>query len=55
LFHWVFCVAIACMLLFPVEAVLGQAGNAVVGVVKQGDGQFRFDVMVRHADEGWER
>ncbi|RIA56130.1 hypothetical protein [Dichotomicrobium thermohalophilum] len=36
----------------PVMA--GEADVVDVEVAKQGDGTFRFDVTVRHADEGWD-
>lgn len=41
-------------LVFAIPAQAGEADVVDVEVTKQGDGQFRFDVMVRHADEGWE-
>jgi len=45
--------AILLMILGP-AAMAGEADVVDVEVTKQGEGQFRFDVTVRHADEGWE-
>jgi len=45
--------AILLMILGP-AALAGEADVVDVEVTKQGEGQFRFDVTVRHADEGWE-
>ena len=46
--------AIVAMMLVPGEAMAGEADVVDVEVSKQGDGRFRFDVTVRHADEGWD-
>ncbi len=45
--------AILLMILCP-AAMAGEADVVDVEVTKRGDGQFRFEVTVRHADEGWE-
>ena len=45
--------ALMAMLLAPGAALAGEADVVGVEVSKQGDGRFRFDVTVRHADEGW--
>ena len=39
---------------FPLTALAGEADVVDVEVTKQGEGRFRFDVTVRHADEGWD-
>ncbi|MEQ9488299.1 MAG: hypothetical protein RIM72_04790 [Alphaproteobacteria bacterium] len=47
----------AAAFLMPLLAASAQAGEAdVVGVEvhRQGDGAYRFDVTVRHDDEGWD-
>ncbi|NBC88570.1 MAG: hypothetical protein GVX90_03590 [Alphaproteobacteria bacterium] len=41
-------------LVFAAPALAGEADVVDVEVMKQGEGQFRFDVTVRHVDEGWE-
>lgn len=41
-------------LVFATPAMAGEADVVDAEVNKQGDGQFRFDVTVRHADEGWD-
>jgi hypothetical protein len=46
--------AILAVILVPSEALAGEADVVDVEVTKQGDGRFRFDVTVRHADEGWD-
>ena len=46
--------AIVAMMLVPGAAMAGEADVVDVEVGKQGDGRFRFDVTVRHADEGWD-
>jgi hypothetical protein len=38
----------------PLSAFAGEADVVGVEVTKQGEGRFRFDVTVRHADEGWD-
>ena len=35
-------------------AVAGEADVVGVDIQRQGDGSYRFDVAVRHADEGWD-
>jgi len=45
--------AILLMILGP-AAMAGEADVVGVEVSKQGEGRFRFDVTVRHADEGWD-
>lgn len=35
-------------------AMAGEADVLAVEVTKQGSGVYRFDVTVRHADEGWD-
>ena len=40
--------------LSPPAALAGEADVVDVEVTKQGEGQFRFDVTVRHDDEGWD-
>ncbi len=42
----------ACVFAGP--AMAGEADVVDVEVAKQGEGEFRFDVTVRHADEGWD-
>lgn len=46
-------VGVAAVLL-SFSAVAGEADVTNVSVSAQGDGRFRFDVTVRHADEGWD-
>ena len=41
-------------MLAPMVALAGEADVVGVEVTKQGQGRFRFDVTVRHADEGWD-
>lgn len=36
------------------SATAGEADVVAVDVAKSGDGRYRFDVTVRHADAGWE-
>ena len=38
----------------PITAAAGEAGVLDVAVTPQGDGTWRFDVTVRHADTGWD-
>lgn len=45
--------AILFMILSP-AVLAGEADVVAVEVAKQRDGKYRFDVTVRHADEGWE-
>jgi len=50
-----FCyILIAVMFAVIPAAQAGQADVTGVKVTQQGDGRFRFDVTVRHADEGWD-
>ncbi len=44
------CLSIA---LAPTAAVSGEADVVGVKIIKEGTGSYRFDVTVRHADEGW--
>ncbi|MDA7949400.1 MAG: hypothetical protein MPJ78_18215 [Hyphomicrobiaceae bacterium] len=48
--------ALACGLsiaLTPANALSGEADVVGVKIIKEGTGTYRFDVTVRHADEGW--
>jgi hypothetical protein len=48
-------ISILSLLLFPAGALLaGQADVSDVQVSRNTDGSYRFDVTVRHADQGWE-
>jgi len=47
-------VLVLTLAVFPLSAFAGEADVVGVEVTKQGDGRFRFDVTVRHADEGWD-
>lgn len=38
----------------PAGATAGEADVIAVEVTPAGDGTYRFDVTVRHADEGWD-
>ncbi len=40
--------------LLSFSAVAGESDVTNVSVSAQGEGRFRFDVTVRHADEGWD-
>ncbi len=44
-------VALLCLPALPAGA--GEADVVDAAVVRQADGRYRFDVTVRHADEGW--
>jgi hypothetical protein len=44
--------ALACWLAIPVHANQAQIANAVAS--QSSDGSYRFDVTVRHDDEGWQ-
>jgi len=46
--------AIVAMMLVPGAAMAGEADVVSVKITKQGEGRFRFDVTVRHDDEGWD-
>ena len=35
------------------NAISGEADVVGVKIIKEGTGSYRFDVTVRHADEGW--
>lgn len=39
--------------LMPVHGFSGEADVVGVKIIKEGTGTYRFDVTVRHADEGW--
>jgi len=42
------------MLTAPSTAPAGEADVVAVEIVAEGEGRFRFDVSVRHDDEGWD-
>ena len=44
----------AAMLLFAPAALAGEADVVDVTATPEGGGAWRFDVTVRHADEGWD-
>jgi hypothetical protein len=44
----------AAMLLLVSAAIAGEADVVDVKATPEGEGAWRFDVTVRHADEGWE-
>ena len=46
--------AIVAMMLVPGAAMAGEADVVSVKITKQGEGRFRFDVTVRHDDQGWD-
>jgi len=48
---WLMCVV---ALLLPSVAPAGEVEVVDVKVTKAGDGTYRFDVTLRHADAGWE-
>ena len=41
------------MFLAPLAANAGEADVVGVKIIKEGTGTYRFDVSVRHRDEGW--
>ena len=41
------------MMLASAAAMAGEADVVGVKIIKEGTGTYRFDVSVRHADEGW--
>ncbi len=41
------------MILAPLMANAGEADIVGVKIIKEGTGTYRFDVTVRHGDEGW--
>lgn len=45
--------ALAVCFLGPVPAYAGEADVVGVKIVKEGTGTYRFDVTVKHGDEGW--
>ena len=45
-------VAVAC--LAPLAAAAGEADVVGAEVTAMGDGSYRFDITVRHADTGWD-
>ena len=47
-------IAIALLLVLTVEVSAGEADVVEVEVASQGNGAYRFDVAVRHGDEGWQ-
>jgi len=48
------CAFMMCEITLLSPAAAGEADVVDVQVTKQDDGEFRFDVTVRHADEGWD-
>jgi hypothetical protein len=44
----------AAMLLFTSAALAGEADVVDVKATPEGEGAWRFDVTVRHVDEGWD-
>ena len=46
-------ILIACLLLAASPAQAGEADVENVNVTMTGEGVYRFDVTVRHADKGW--
>jgi len=44
----------ACLLLMTTSVYAGEADVVEVNVTQTGDETYKFDVTVRHADEGWE-
>ncbi len=46
--------AIVAFIAIPAAALGGEADVIAVDVTKVADGTYRFDVTVRHADEGWD-
>lgn len=47
-------VALLAVLLWPQTAPAGEADVVDVVIHPEGGGSYRFDVTVRHADEGWD-
>ena len=45
--------AMLLLLVFLAEAYSGEADVVQVEAAADGNGQYRFDVAVRHGDEGW--
>ena len=43
----------ACLLLMTTAAYAGEADVVEVNVTRAGNDTYKFDVTVRHADEGW--
>ncbi len=43
----------ALMMLASPAVIAGEADVVGVKIIKEGTGTYRFDVTVRHADEGW--
>lgn len=41
------------MILVPPSARAGEADVVGVKIIREGTGTYRFDVSVRHGDEGW--
>ena len=48
------CIFFACLLLLATAAYAGEADVIEVLVTHTGDDTYKFDVTVRHTDEGWE-
>jgi hypothetical protein len=46
--------AAAAVSIIAVPALAGEADVVTVEIVAEGEGRFRFDVSVRHDDEGWD-
>lgn len=45
---------VLCAALVPAPVLAGEADVVGVKIVKEGTGTYRFDVTVRHGDEGWD-
>jgi len=43
-----------CLLLVAAPALAGEADVVDAAATRSGDGTWRFEVTVRHADEGWD-
>lgn len=50
---WIAAVA-GTLLLLSASAAAGEADVVDAAVARQADGRYRFDVTIRHADEGWD-
>lgn len=48
------CLLAAAFMIVASSALAGEADVLDVKVAKQGDGTYRFDVTVEHADTGWD-
>lgn len=45
--------ALTILVCLPAPAMAGEADVVGVKIIKEGTGTYRFDVSVRHGDEGW--